>query len=206
MTLRAWRGQMRSGECESRGGVVERCRLPGGRVMAKVTSLREARCHMIGVRRSVEIRDVTTRAHERQGCEVVVHVTQRARGGEVRAGQWERGLGVVECGRLPSGRVVAHFAGLRESGRHMIGTRRLVEIRHVAAGALSRYGGIVVVQVAQRALHCKVRPSQWERGLGMVECRRLPGGRGVAHIAGLRESGRHMIGIRRLVEIRHVAA
>ena len=106
MTLGARSCQMRSGECESRGGVVERCRLPGGRVMAKVTSLREARCHMIGVRRSVEIRDVTTRAHERQGCEVVVHVTQRARGGEVRAGQWERGLGVVESCAEPIDRRV----------------------------------------------------------------------------------------------------
>ena len=205
VTLSAGRGQMRSGECKSRLGVVKCGRIPRRCCVTRVAGLREAGCHMIGVRRIVEIRNMAARALKRQGGVVIVHMAQRALSRDMRAGQRKRGLGVIEYGRLPCGRVVAYFAGLREAGRHMIGVRRLVEIRHMTTRALSRQARIVVVHVAQRALRRDVRPSQWEHGLGMVKSRAQPVHGRVAQRAVRREPSGDMVWIGRRVVGRQMA-
>ena len=109
------------------------------------------------------------RAGRRSQIVVIVDVTLRTRRGQMRPGKWKSRLGMVECGRLPRCCGVASVARLRESGRHMVGVRRFVEIREMTARTHERQGGVVVVHVTQRTLGSEVCSGQGERGLGVIE-------------------------------------
>jgi hypothetical protein len=69
------------------------------------------------IRRLVVIRLMTTNAGSGEGRVIVVHMAIRAlaRWNSVQAGQWERGVVVVERRIRPRDGVVANFALLRES-------------------------------------------------------------------------------------------
>ena len=135
---------------------------PGRCAVALLTSLRESRTDMVGIRRALEIFQVAADASRVRAGQVVipVHVALRALQRGMRAGQREAGSRVIESRAHPRGRAVALLAGLRESGLHMVGLRRALEIFQVAAGASRvRTGqGVVAVHVALRALHARVRP------------------------------------------------
>ena len=206
VTLRARRGQMRSGKRESRLGMVERRRHPRRCCVARVTSLRESGRHMVGVRRLVEIREMTARAHKRQGGVVVVHVTQRALGSKVCPGQGERGLGVIEGRAKPCGRRVTQRAIRREPSGHVVWTGRRVVGRQMACRTGPRIQGVVIVDVTLRTRCGQMRPGKYKPRLGMIERCRLPRRCGVARVASLREAGCHMIGVRGLVVIRDMTA
>ncbi len=100
---------------------------------------------------------------------------------------------------------MAVLASLWESCLHVIGIgRRLV------AGQVARHAGgvgqvVVSVHVALGTLRGHVGPGQREAGLAVIECGISPRRRRVAGSAGGRDSCLGVIGIRRSLEILHVA-
>ena len=90
----------------------------------------------------------------------------------------------------------------------MVWLRRTLEILQVAADArgVRAREVVVIVHVALRALHRRVRPGQREAGRGMVKIRIQPRGCAVALLTGLRESGTDVVRIRGAIEIIQVAA
>ena len=88
-------------------------------------------------------------------------------------------------------------------------TRRPVVIVLVAADTRSIRGSqvVIVVDVAHHASHrwVGVITSQGEAGFGVIKLGRLPGGRVVTHLAGLREVAGHVIRISSAVEVFQVA-
>ena len=108
----------------------------------------------------------------------------------------------------PRRRAVALLTGLRESGLHVVWLRRALKILQVAADArgVRAAQGVVVVDVALRALHRRVRARQREARRGMIKVRTRPRRGVVALLTGLRERGLHVIGLCRPLEIFQVAA
>ena len=114
------------------------------------------------------------------------------------------GRGVIEGSAAPVRGGVAHLALLREpSGRviRIVGTLKILQVATDTGG-----GGEVVVTVgmALRALHADMGTRQREPGFRVIELSRLPGGRAMAHLALLRQSGGGVIRIRRSLEILQV--
>ncbi len=112
---------------------------------------------------------------------------------------------VIESSSLPACGGVASRAGRRETGRLMVRIGRARVIRFVTRIAIGRHGRVVVVHVAIGAGNSGVRPGQRERGVVVIEARRLPCSRVVAQIAGLRESRLHVIRTSGRIEIIQVA-
>ena len=100
---------------------------------------------------------------------------------------------------------MADFALLRNPGGGVIRTRGPLKILQVA-GHTGRRGQVVVpIRVALRAGYLYVRACQRKWRLRMVKGRRLPGGSRMTDLALLRDPGRHVIRIRRPLEILQVA-
>ena len=104
---------------------------------------------------------------------------------------------------------MAQLAGLRESAGYVVRIRRSLEIRQVASNA-RRTGDVVVAKfrvVTIRALPGRhgVRSGQRKVHRGVIEGRRLPGGRGVAGLASLGEPARHVVRIGGALKIFQVA-
>ena len=121
-------------------------------------------------------------------------------------GQDESGPAVVENRPRPLDRCMTQGAILRETGRHMVRILRVVEIRQMArhAGRCETLKDVVLVAVG--AGYRYMRPDQWElRGRVVVELRPFPLDRRVTERAILRESGRRMVRILCVVEIRQMA-
>ena len=130
---------------------------PGSRVVALSASLREAGLHVVGLRRSLEILEVTadaSRVGAGQGV-IAIHVALGALDAGVRAGQWEARSGVIEGCRRPGGRGVALLTSLRERRLHVIRLGGALEILQVATDTSGIGAGqvVVAVHVALRALH-----------------------------------------------------
>ena len=121
------------------------------------------------------------------------------------SGQRKQGPGVIEHGSRPTAGCVANRAVGRESGRGMIRIRRLLEITRVATGAVFGRAGKASVHVTLRALHADVCPGEREtRHRVVIESSARPRSRGVALLTGSRETGRYVVRIRGLVEVRLV--
>ena len=155
--------------------VIERRARPGRRVVAGLAGGREElRLRRVArIRRVVVIRLMAADAGRRQRRVVVVDVAISAlsRRHGVRSGQRKRRVVVIE-GRIgPDRRVMAQLALLRESGSHVIGIRRALEVLRVARDARGAVQAVVVVDVAIRALprRHRVRAGQWEAGGGVIE-------------------------------------
>ena len=113
---------------------------------------------------------------------------------------------MVEFAVGPKHRVVTLLAGGRESGmRHR--RRRRVVVGLVATDAGGRGDVVVVIDVTVRALTRRhgVRSAQREPSGAVVEGCIQPTGRVVTLLTGLREIRRHVIRIRRALEIFQVA-
>lgn len=100
---------------------------------------------------------------------------------------------------------MADFALLRNPGRGVIRIRRPLKVLQVARNTSRCRKVIVPVGVALGACHLSVRSGQRKCRLRMVEGRRLPGGGRVTDLALLRDPSRHVIWIRRSLEILEVA-
>jgi hypothetical protein len=100
---------------------------------------------------------------------------------------------------------VANFALLREPRRRVIGIVRSLEILQVATDAGCVRNIVIAVDVTLAALNTRVRSRQWKSGLGVIEIRGRPRRRAVANLTRLRNSGSHVIRIRRTLEIFQMA-
>ena len=103
-----------------------------------------------GRRCVVEIRLVAGNARRHRNLIVVVDVTVRAwqRWRYVCSRERETGLRMIKRRRLPCTRVVANFAGLRETARHVVRIFRTLEIGQMAGNARRHRDVVVVVLVA----------------------------------------------------------
>ncbi len=171
--------------------VIKARRLPGRGRVADVASLREVPLHVIRIRSSVEILEVTGNASRRRQVVIIVDVAVGAltRRDSMRAGQRESGLRVVEVRGLPGCRRVADFASLRQVRLHVVRIRSGVEILEVTRHAGRRRQVVIIVDVAIGASprwH-GVRTRQRERCGGVIELCRRPGHRRMAILTGRRE-------------------
>jgi len=198
--------QARQGK--SGGGVVELSIAPLHRVVALLAGSGECGVRYRGGR-VVVILLVATDASGGGDAVVVVDVTVAAlaRRHVVRSGQRKSGFGMIERRRLPGRSVVAGVARLRESARDVTGVGRVLEIFQVARDAGGSGQVVVIVRVAIAALARRhgVRTSQCEVHHGMIELRRRPcDGAVTLHAVG-GEVGGDVIGVRRALEIGHMA-
>jgi len=204
MARGAGRRQVRSGQRKAGRGVIKLGVGPEHGIVALFARGRETG---VGDRGggAVKVLLVAGDTGDHRNVVVVVDVAGGAGRGDVRAGQRERRLGVIEDCRLPGGRVVANLTGLRKTQAHVIGILGAVEIRQVAGDATRNRNLVVVVDVAGGAGCRRVRARQRERSLGVVKRRRSPGIDGMAILAGLREACAHVVGILGILEKRQVA-
>ena len=160
---------------------------PGCGGVALLAGLREVGLHMAGIGRALEIRHVAGHARSIAAVErvVAIHVTLRTRHGGVEPSQRKAGCGVVKAGSSPVSSVVALLAGLREVGLHVVRIVGGLEIGQVAGHASCVCDGVVVVDVALRALHAGVGTRQRESGGGVIELGRHPRGGVVALLTSL---------------------
>ena len=117
MALRALHAAVRAGEREAGGRMIEGGRRPGGRRVALLASLREARGNVIRIRRALEILQVAADTSRIGAGQVVVaiHMALRALHAAVCAAQREARGRVIEGGARPGSRSVALLASLREA-------------------------------------------------------------------------------------------
>ena len=207
---RTRRNGMRTGQRKRCVVVVKRGIRPDSSVVAQFAGRRESRCGVGGIGRPCIILLMARIAQCAVQRVIVVDmaVSALAWRHQVRARQLESGCAVVESGVRPQNRIVASFAGGRESSRRVVHWRgRVVVVRLMARHAGSAGQAVIVIDVAIRALprRNQVRSGQCESGAGVVEGCIQPRGRVVALIAALREVCSHVIGIGRSLEIRHVA-
>ncbi len=125
--------------------------------------------NVIGICSPGVIRLVARVAVRGRTREHVIDVARRAGYGNVRPGQRERGLIVIEHRSIPRRCVVAGFAGRGESRRDVIGIRGPGVIRLVAGVAISRHRCVVVIGVAQRASHSGMSARKREGGGGVIK-------------------------------------
>ena len=137
---------------------------------------------------------------------IVVGVTVDAlpRRDGVRARQLESRRGVIEGGVGPEHGVVAGLARRREPRRNVVHWRGRGVVVVLVARQAGRAGEVViVVDMAVSALprRRRMRAGQGESSAVVVEGRIQPGSRVVALVAGLREVRRHVIRVRRSLEV-----
>ncbi len=133
----ARRHHMRTGQRESRLGVIEGCGLPGRSVVARTASLRKSAGNVVGIRGSLEILEVARNAGVGGQVVVVVDVAVGAspRRDSMRTRQREVDGVVIEGGPRPACSGMAGVAGLRESAGNVVGIRGSLEILQVTRHA-----------------------------------------------------------------------
>ena len=207
-------GGARDGRREVRAGerevlrVVQRSRLPGVRRVAVLAGLREVERRVRrAVRRAVVAAVAAVAGRRGDGRVDVVQVAVRADARRHRVLSGQRPPAAVIEGRArPVGRAVAHLAGLREVRRHVVGVRRALVVRQVAADTGRRRAREDPVRVAVGALPRRDGVGSGERPPAVVEGRTRPAGRRVAGLAGLRELRRDVVRRGRAVVVGKVAA
>ena len=189
--------------------VIERRSRPCRRGVASVASRREAGRFMVRIRRVVVIRLVAAHARCRQRRVIVVDMAHHAghSGGCVEARQREGRVVVIERGSRPVRGAVTGIASRWEPGGRMRRRVRTVVIGLVARHARSICCGetVISVHVALCALQCCMRPGQGETSGRVIKRAVAPVCRGVALVAGLRESRGDMVRIGSPLEIFQVA-
>ena len=97
---------------------------------------------------------------------------------------------VIEGRVCPRRGVVALLTSLREAGLHVVRIRRSLEVLEVATDArcVRRRQVVVVVDMALRALHGRVRTAQGKSSGRVIERRIIPRRRRMALLARLRET------------------
>ena len=186
-------------------GVIEGGTRPRGGVVAQRAGGGERRRDVVGVGGALVILLVAGVAGRGRVCVLPVDMATGAGHGGVRPGQGEAGGVVIEAGRNPGCGAVAHLALLREARGRVIGIIGVLKILQVAGDTGRAQVGELPIRMAALALQRGVRPGEGETGQRVVELSIGPGSCAVADGAVRRESGGGVIGIRRLLEVRHVA-
>lgn len=131
-------------------------------VMAGRASRREPRRRVVRIGGACVVSLVARIAGRRQRCIVVVDVATGTGDRLVRACQRERRVVVIEAGRNPCRRVVAHIALLREPCGNVIRVRCALKIFQVASHACRAGQVVVVVDMARGARSRRMCSRQWE--------------------------------------------
>ena len=119
---------------------------------------------------------------------VVIDVAESASSRDVRAGQRETRLRMVEGGWLPRRRIMANVAGLRETSSHVVGILSALEVRQVAGNAGRDRDVVVVIEVAAGAGRGDVKARERPASGRVVELSVGPENGIVALFAGGREA------------------
>jgi len=205
VALGALQRGVRTGQRKARAGVVERCSRPTGGGVALRAIGGEAARHVVGIRGACEVGLMAAIARRVGAGQAVVaiDVALLALQRGVRASQGEAGGRVIERRARPGSVVVALQAVGGEPCLNVIGIRRTVVVRLMASDARGVGAGQIVipVHVALLALQRRVRAREREAGGRVVKRGVAPRSRRVALLAGGREAGLHVIGIRRAVEV-----
>ena len=200
---------VRTGQRKTGLRVIESRRLPGCGGVAGFASLCESTAHVIRVRGSLEIFQVTRHAGGAGQVVVVIDVAIGAlpRRNRMRARQHKIHRGVIEFRRLPRRGGVALQAIRREVSSHVVRILGGLKILEVAGQASRGRQGVVVIRVAIRALarwH-SVPARQQETGGRVVKLRVQPVVTGMACVAIRRELCGDVIGICGRLKIFEVA-
>jgi hypothetical protein len=163
--------------------------------VANLTGLRNPRGHVIRIRRSLEILQMTRHASGRGQVVVSVHMTLSALHRNVGSGKGEGCLRVIECSRRPRRGRVAHVARLRNSGGHMVRIIRSLVVLQVARHTRRRCEIEVAIRVALVALQVRVSSRQRESDRVVIESCRLPRCCRVTFLTCLRQTERNVIWI-----------
>lgn len=206
VTVRARYAGMRAGQRERRVVVIEGSGRPGCRTVAYVALLRKTGRHVIRIRRSLKILQVTVHASRAGEVVIAIRVTLSALDSGVRSGQRPSGRGVIEGCGIPTGGVVAHLALLGKPGGGVIRIGGSLVILQVAGRACGVGDVVIPVDVTQSALHIGMRSGERPPGLRVIVRRGTPSYGRVADLALLRNSGGDVIGIRRRLIIPQVAS
>ena len=206
----ARRHGMRACELESGAGVIEGAIAPQHCVVTGFARGRESRRLMVHWRGCIVVVVLMATDAGRDGdVVVVIDVAVGALAGRnsVRSGERKSGAVVVERSVVPVGRVVARVAGLREVRGYVIGIGRALVVLQMAGHARGTVQVVVVVDVAigTSARWNRVRSSQREACVVVVEGRIHPVGGVVARLTSLREVGLNVVGIGRGLVILQVA-
>lgn len=119
----------------------------------------------------------------------------------MRAGQLKSRKTVIKRGRRPCRDRVARQAILWKISRHMIGIVDLLKIRLMAGKTIHGCAGELAVAMAIIADNSLMRAGQLKTRLIVIERRRLPGQRCVAHRAVLGKSRLDVRGLLRALKI-----
>jgi len=192
VALGALQRSMRTCEREARCGVIEGRARPRRGVMALSAGLGEAGLHVVRIRGPLEVLQVAADASGVGTRQVVVVIDVTLCAGHCRVGPRQReSRGRVIEGRVcPRNGVVALLTGLREAGLHVIRIRGSLEVLEVATHArrVRVRQVVVVVDVALRALHGRVRTAQGKSSGRVIERRVIPRRSRMTLLAGLREA------------------
>lgn len=166
---------MRALQWKSSGVVIEGRRLPGARRVAARARVRKIRRGMIGICRALKITLMARETIRRRAGELIVHMALAAHHGEMRAGERKARAVVVEIGRPPGIKRVAHLAIVREIAGDMVWIRRSLKIHLVTGETIFRCSCELAVNMTLSTLDRAMRSDQRKSRAIMVEARRLPG-------------------------------
>ncbi len=181
--------------------VIERCRLPCRRGMARGAVLTEIPRDMIWISRAREVSTMALVAVGEDQLIISVGMTRLTRCGDVSTCQGKLGRAVIEYRRLPRSCRVTRCAILTEVPGDVVWICCAGKVSAVALVACRVNDLKIVVDVTSLTLNCGMRAYQRKLGRVVVERRRLPRHRCVAHVAVLRKAAGLMIGICRCSEI-----
>jgi hypothetical protein len=126
--------------------------------------------------------------------------------GRVLPGQGETRVVVVKGRRAPGRRTVADIALLREANRRVVWVVRVLKIFQMTARAGRVCNVVVRIDVTLAALQSRVSPRQRPAGRCVIERCRVPVRGRMADLALLREAGRRVVRVVRVLEIFQMAA
>ncbi len=190
----------------SRGSVIEGCGAPVRRVMADLALLRESGRGVVRVVCILKILQMATDTFGRAQVVIPVGVALRALHLQVRPGEREGSLRMIERSRLPGRCRVANIALLRDAGSDVVWIRRRLKILEMTGDACGRTQVEVAVGMALIALQLCVSTRQRKAYRIVIEAGGLPCGRRVAVLACLRQAQRNVIWITGFLKVRQVAA
>ena len=173
--------------------------------MAQGAGSGESRRHVVGIGGALIILLVAGVAGGGRSRVLAVDVATGAGDGGMRAGQGETRRVVIETGRNPRCRVVAHLALLRKPGGCMVRIVGVLEILEVTGHAQGTEISELPAHMAGLALQGGMRAGERKTAQSVIEGGVSPGNRAVTDGAIRREPAADVVGVGRLLKIGHVA-
>lgn len=188
------------------GGVVIELRPePLRGVVAQLAILREPSGEVIRIISSLVILQMARRAGRAQSRILAARMAQGTGHSGVFSGKRKLGGVVIEGSSQPLRGGVTELAGLRETGRDVIGAGGGLVILQMAGNAIGADVGVVAISVTLQARDSGVRPGKRKLRQVVIEGRAVPGGSVMAGGAIVRKSRGHVVGVGGLREVGEVA-